>query len=229
VSGWLKSIVIMLTFGLSGFTYSPVDIELKGQYRTAAMNNGVITVDVSKGANPVMQYRSPRITSKCPSSMLLQAEFEFSENYHFAKRIEKLPLGIYGGEGHCISGGCPLDLRDGYSIRLIEKGGKPGLYIYDEMPGISGNDKDYGRVIYSEFTFRAKKRYEIIVGLDYKNAVLIVDGDKLIEESLYLKKNEWCASGILMTFMWGGPADEQSHWAPKEQSFNVSEVVLNVN
>jgi hypothetical protein len=228
--------ITFLTISVSKFSSALESIKLesivlKGVDRSAIMNDGILTVNILAGVNAVMQYRSDDLLSACMSNVNLVAEFEFSENYEFATHVEKLPLGIYGGKGNCVSGGCPVTERDGFSIRLIERSGDLGLYIYDQVTGVSGKGYDYGRSIYSDFNIQSKNIYQIHVGIeksgDNNSAILAVNGNVLLTTPIYIGSEYLCAKGVLMTFMWGGDSRRKIHWAPREQSFTMREVILN--
>ena len=221
-----QSLMMVVGLGLSGMTYMPKNIELIGEHRTAVMENGILKIEVRKGANPVMQYRSPPLLLECPTTTMLTATFKFSVGYAFASNTEKLPLGVYGGEGQCVSGGCPVDQRDGYSVRLIEQGGKPGLYIYDDMPGLSASGKDYGRTVHADYILQPNIDYKLEIGIQQAWATLSINGTEILREVLH-NDSRWCASGILMTFMWGGLVDDPINWSPQKQSFTVRQVKLN--
>ncbi len=229
----LNFIIMLFVFFYSIASSSLEGIELKGNGRSVIVVDGSFTVPVLLGANPVMQYRSDDIFSDCMSSVGLSGEFEFSEGYIFARYVEKLPLGLYGGEGTCVSGGCSVDNRDGFSVRLIEKSGTLGLYIYDRIPGVSIRGRDYGRSLYSSLTMQPKISYHINVGVQQGGqgdfAILEVDGEVVLRVPLIINGEGWCTKGVLMTFMWGGDVENHKNWSVKGQSFIVRGVAISAH
>lgn len=212
------------------FPIHSLHVELRGQERRVSMVDDQIIIPVMKGANPVLQYRSPPLVKECAKRFEVSASLAFSEHYEFAKNIEKLPVGLYGGEtAKCISGGCPLENRDGFSVRLIEKAGTPGLYIYDDIAGLSSEGTDYGRTIYSPQIAMDTEEHRFTVGVreieNRYHATLQLNGEILIDEPMHIKEDKaWCPKGLLMTFMWGGPTNDPIHWSPKEQQILLKDV-----
>ncbi|MEK9713377.1 MAG: hypothetical protein VW258_12510, partial [Thalassolituus sp.] len=80
---------------------------------------------------------------------------------------------------------------------------------------------------YANIALQPATPYKLRIGIESGYATLEVNDEQIIQQPLYLAQNNWCTSGLLMTFMWGGPAYDPIHWAPKNQSFTVSGVVLN--
>ncbi len=186
-----------------------------------------------EGPNKTVQYKGRQCQARCGSIGEMKASLFFMDEYEFSAGVHKIPVGLWGGGGgNCISGGCPVGMRDGFSVRLMEKAGELLIYIYSPSGGgLNIDGKDYGKVIKSDvyLTVGRWENIHLIVVLDNSELNIslslneeLVGSFTLIDPAL----ETWCIKGVMLTEHWGGDDSSAKNWSFREQFLLLKGVSL---
>jgi len=207
------------------YTLRAADIHFSGPNAGWLRNKDTFRVLIKKGPNGLFQYKSDLKSQACYRSGRITADFYFPDGFVFSSGVQKLPLGFWGGgEGTCVSGGCPPDKQDGFSLRLFERGGEAYLYSYDaDRRAMAGLEKTYGREIPAGRQIPKGQwvRLALETQHEQKQIGLYVNGQKAQSAEVELAKGNWCIKGPMLTHMWGGDIQDPTQWSVRDQFYLV--------
>ena len=188
----------------------------------------VITRQLNKGPNNIAQYKTAMRGSY--SHLRVSFWLYFADDFEFPQKSHKLPLGLWGGVkgAVCLSGGCSHINQDGFSIRLVQEKGVPGLYIYslNRKVAVDAQGIQYGTLIKAASTLTPGKWHhfsiEVVlndIGLANGSALLHWNGNKVVvvNDIVFRKDENWKIRGPLLTDMLGGNIYDSKSMSVKDQ------------
>lgn len=195
-----------------------------------SFDEDAIVRHVLKGENDIGQYIADISLDTLSSSVSFELRFE--DGFIFPLRDHKLPLGLWGGESSssCFSGGCNVDVQDGFSVRLVESNGRPYLYIYslNRDSKVQKNGKMYGQLIGGdiEYVFPKNKWVSVVITIKLASDISLLDTVELTIDGVSMIKSntvklredqEWLIKGPMLTDLYGGTVSAYSNKSRKAQ------------
>lgn len=229
----------------SGYIWGPKieDIVFKGESRASiSIDNSYcgsrsIVRSIVKGSNGIAQYKVDLDIGLDEASLSFSVCFQ--SDFEFPKKNHKLPLGLWGGEAKadCLSGGCPIQMRNGFSVRLVEELGSPSVYIYSLDNDLVGckEGKRYGRLYKSDAKISKGKWIEFKIrvrlnqiGSDDGVVELYMNGANiLLVNGLEFRRHPtWVIRGPILTDLFGGDINSLNSISPKKQKVGYRSYLL---
>lgn len=190
--------------------------------------------------NPIAQILAPAGGLKAEAArisveMLLEPDYAFNP-----QGSAKFPLGLWGGEKGCLSGGCGASRQTGFSVRLTHRQGgdraAPSLYSYHLNRAGDRSDQAYGKGLPLDGLSGAPVqvptgrwvRFVLDVVLNHPDredgwvrALMLVDGRPVAARQTgglrFRDRADWRIRGPILTDMWGGDIKRPANFPPRTE------------